>query len=218
MTIDALDIEATVAHAVARAVRSVRLAASPDSRWRLEVQDADVVVWIERPLDRELALVCGAALLDLRVALEHEGLDIVVAELPDPHDRSVLARVRVRGLGAPPADDLFETIRLRGAGAGAFVPRTVPPSSVSALQRAAAAEGAQLHVVEEVRLRAVLATAGDGPMAWLAAGQALERIRLTAAREGLDAAIADRPAVQLEPPGVGHVALWIGQPAHPEES
>jgi hypothetical protein len=217
MSADALDVEATVAQAIACAVPCARRAASPDAQWSLEVQDTDVVVRIERPLDRELAFACGAALLDLRVALEHEGLDIVVSELPDPHDPLLLARVRVRGIGTPPPDDLFEAIPHRQARGGSFAPLAVAPSSVAALEEAAAAEGARLHVVDEVPLRAVLATAGDGPMAWLAAGQALERARLTAAREGLHAALTDRPTAQLEPPGVGQVALRIGHPTHPRE-
>ena len=111
------------------------------------------------------------------------------------------------------------------------------PQTVSALRAAAAAEGAWLHefrgpdplrqqlAAEETPLLAVLTTGGDGPMAWLAAGQALERVVLTAVREGLEACLIDQPievrelrdrlAALLDPPGIAQAVLRLGYAVHP---
>jgi hypothetical protein len=275
ISFDALDIEAAVASAVATAVPYAKLApSSHNSRpWRFEVDDGDVLLRADRsrsrpvgdPDGRELTISCGAALFNLRAALEHAGLDIVVSSLPDPGDRDLLARIRVRGMGAPQPGGLFEWIPQRRTDRRPFAARAVAPSAIAALESAAAAEGASLQVLgprerrvvseladdgdrrlhadprwrreasqwmppraaderplEPAPVLAVLATGGDGLMAWLAAGQALERVLLTAAREGLQASFINQPiqvpelrtrvAALLSPPGVAQIALRIGYP------
>src|SRR5690349_13978120 len=62
------------------------------------------------PTDRELTMSCGAALLNLRIAARHAGFTDLVAPLPDPDDRDLLARLRLGAPWKPSVDDelLFE--------------------------------------------------------------------------------------------------------------
>jgi hypothetical protein len=228
ISFDDLDIQTEVDATVAAAATFAGLAASTDGArpWRIAVEDAGIVVRADRRdglSERRLTIACGTALFNLRAALEHAQLDITVSARPDPGDRDLLARVQVHGLGEGPADDLFEAIALRHTESRPFGARRVAPESVAALQAAAAAEGTWLQDLRDPSaLLAVLATAGDGPMAWLAAGQGLERVLLTAAREGLRASVIDacarnpelryRLAEQLKPPGVPQMVLRLGHP------
>jgi hypothetical protein len=242
MSVDALDLEAEIAGAIGAAV-SLAQAAPPlhgTRQWHFEIGAGGVDLRAD-PFgclsDRELTIACGTALFDLRVALEHTGLDIALSARPDPGDRRLIARIHILGVGEPPADDLLASIACRHTDRHRFQGRPVTPQTISALRAAATAEGSSLHVfhwpdelrrrlaVEHPPLLAVLATPGDGPMAWLAAGQALERVVLTAVREGLQASVIDQPsevrelrdrlAALLDPPGIAQAVLRLGYPAHP---
>jgi hypothetical protein len=223
-----VDIHSEVAATVAAAATFAALVPSTSGTrpWSIEVEDAGIALRAEHSAglgERELTIACGTALFNLRAALEHAGLETIVSARPDPSDPDLIARVQVDGLGEPSADGLFEAIPLCHAEPRPFAAHPVAPVTVAALRAAAATEGVWLtEFREQSVLVAVLATAGDGPMSWLAAGQGLERVLLTAARQGLQAVVIEaaicvpelrhRLTALLEPPGVPQAVLRLGYP------
>src|SRR5215469_13918562 len=71
--------------------------------WLFKIDEDTVELYADRsralpvvdPDDRELTISCGAALLNLRVALRHFGYRDVVQALPEPDDPDLLARIHV---------------------------------------------------------------------------------------------------------------------------
>ena len=245
--------------------------------WRFAVRGATAEVWADRsralpaldPAGRELAVSCGAALQNLRVAARHYGFAMTVERVPDPERPDLLGRLT---LGAParatPADEaLFRAIRDRRTERHAFADVAVPAGLLREMEAAAEAENAHLLVVTDPADRAavgalvaeametqgadpaareeilawlrpdrdprrdgvrdryqgvwgrraglresaaaqarrtermaaespallVLATDGDRPADWVAAGMALERALLVAASEGAQASYLNAP-------------------------
>lgn len=108
--------------------------------------------------DRQLVLSCGAALVQLRLALRHFGhLDLVEA-FPDASRPDLLARVRVGPqLPVTPAEDaLFRAIPRRRTYRAPFDSRTVSDVVITALEEAVRSEGARLLVVRTSAERLVL--------------------------------------------------------------
>lgn len=70
---------------------------------------------IEDPSGRQLVISCGAALHHLRVALEHNLLEPIVATLPDRTDPDLLASITFRGRAEPIGSSaaLFSTLERR---------------------------------------------------------------------------------------------------------
>ncbi|KAA5838069.1 nitroreductase family protein [Saccharopolyspora hirsuta] len=101
------------------------------------------------PEDRELRLACGAALLNLRLALAHEGIHPLVTLLPHLGATTALAEIRSGGQGQPRPDEirLHAAIPARHSHRQPF--RDVPVSSADRhlLVRAAQEENTWLHVV-----------------------------------------------------------------------
>jgi nitroreductase len=230
------------------------------------------------PSGRSLHISCGAALLNLRLALEHLGRDTVVQLLADPQQPTLLARVRVGAVRPPDSgvEQLYAAIPRRHTNREPYEDRPVPDADLAALVEAATVEGAFLGYAdsEQERIRltrlvhdadaeiaanpeltgetkqwttddparregvpvrafgpvsrgpaapvrdfalgrpiegresgrfesaptvAVLSTAGDEPADWLRAGQALQRLLLTATARGLAASFANQP---IERPGL----------------
>jgi hypothetical protein len=85
------------------------------------------------PDDRQLTISCGAALMNLQVALHHFGHETSVQYLPDPNQPEFLARVRLGRTRAPDYQDesLFRAIRRRRTTRLPFFRRRIP----RALQR-----------------------------------------------------------------------------------
>ncbi|CAM01725.1 nitroreductase [Saccharopolyspora erythraea NRRL 2338] len=112
-----------------------------DMQRRLPVADPD---------DRELRLGCGAALLNLRLAVEHAGLRPVITLLPSLAGPSVLAEVRApsRGTAAAADMELFMAIPARRSNRRPFRDVPVPAGHRRALVQAVREEQAWLHVVE----------------------------------------------------------------------
>lgn len=108
----------------------------------LEVQD---------PEGRALLMSCGASLLNLRLAAEHVGSDVVVTYFPDDDDATHLATVELvdghtqRGMGS----ELFDAIGHRHTNRQPYEDRPIPESILSALVEAARQEGASLYVVSD---------------------------------------------------------------------
>lgn len=98
------------------------------------------------PDARGLHLSCGAALLNLRASIVHEGWHPETRLLPDLSDRALLASVRLAGrtndeggLGV-----LHPAIRRRHSSRFPFEERQIPEAVRAALGAAARAEGAAL--------------------------------------------------------------------------
>jgi hypothetical protein len=111
-----------------------------DPARRLPVADPD---------DQELRLGCGAALFNLRLALTAHGVRPGVRLFPDPSRRDLVAQVRRAGTAHPTPElrRLLEAVPRRHTNRRPFTDAAVTPAERYALRRAAAEEGALLHVV-----------------------------------------------------------------------
>lgn len=126
--------------------------------WLFRINTTDVELHADRrrairavdPYDRELTLSCGAALFNLRVAAEYFGHQYQLDLLPDPADKSLMARFHLGFRAETGAEDvlLFHAIPQRRTNRGPFRPDPVPAGLLAALQEAAEAEGAWLHIIE----------------------------------------------------------------------
>lgn len=114
------------------------------------------------PEDRELRLSCGAALLNLRLALQGYGIRPLVTLLPDGQKAAAgsgaLAAVRYGGhvRQSPELNRLLEAIRTRRTNRRPFVDQPVPTTHATQLARAVESERAWLHVVADREERAGL--------------------------------------------------------------
>jgi nitroreductase len=229
--------------------------------WRFEVRDNMVALYTDPsrampamdPLDRELIISCGVALVYLRLTIRHFGYTMEVTTCPDPDQPGLLARVRLghRG-GVVEAEEelLFHAILQRRTNRRPFHDQPVPASLLQALEGAAAIHGAWLQVIREPRQRqavialiaegnriqaadpafqqeiatwgrvplagqsprppsaepvpgappeapaptlAILGTPADSPPYWLIAGEALGRVLLRAAADGVSASFLNQP-------------------------
>jgi nitroreductase len=123
--------------------------------WRFNIHGNRLDVVAERaralpvvdPDDRELIISCGAALFNLRVALEQLGWRPAVAILPESFNSDLVASVRIAERRAPSAEieALFAAIPQRHTNRQPFAEREVQESVVSELQREAHVEGAWLY-------------------------------------------------------------------------
>jgi nitroreductase len=118
------------------------------------------------PDHRELFLACGAALLNLRLAIRTAGSYAAVSALPDSHTPDLLAVVKPTSAGtASPVDrDLAAAIPRRHTNRKPFLPTPVPTPIVSTLQKAARTEQAWLAPINSAQLPILrgLVTAAHG--------------------------------------------------------
>ena len=124
---------------------------------------------VNDPEDRELAISCGAALMNLRVAAGKQGFHVQVERLPDPEDPDRLARLTVRrenGEPGEPDEDaaLAGFMAVRRTYRKRFADRKVAAATVDRLVEAA--DGAAtwlkpLHAEEHRRQAARLVAKGD---------------------------------------------------------
>lgn len=101
------------------------------------------------PKDRELAISCGAALFNLRIAARRFGYEPVVAVAPDAGDHDLLATLAL-GNRKPSCHEenlLFAAIPRRRTNRQAFEPRKVDTQLLDRLVAAAMAEGAWLALL-----------------------------------------------------------------------
>jgi hypothetical protein len=120
-----------------------------DRRRMLQVTD---------PGERALCISCGAALMNLRLAIEHLWRAPEVELLPTPGDDQHLATVRIGGPYAPPADErnLYSEIPRRRTSRLPFSAEPVPTADLDHLKHQAEAEEAQLHVLTGWELQDVV--------------------------------------------------------------
>lgn len=225
-----------VGHLTAEQVRSVLLAATTPPPlaggrpWRFHCTPETIelyadpvpVAWDVGTEHRDQLMDCGAALLNLRLAIRSQGCYPDVRLLPDASRPELLAVVRPNGRGpAAPVDErLAEAVQLRRSNRRPFTPATIVPSVQRELRRAAEIERAWLATVSPAqqpqlreifrrawqdepagseaqlsdldllpdRLIVVIGSLHDVPLSRLQAGQALQRVLLTATAAGLSAA------------------------------
>jgi nitroreductase len=126
--------------------------------WRFKVQHDTVELYADTrralrvldPLDRELIIGCGAALVFLRLAIAHFGYTARVTTFPDPAQPDLLARVMLGHRGAVVElgeEALFHAILQRRTNRRAFSTWPVPESVLQAVEGAAATHGAWLQVI-----------------------------------------------------------------------
>jgi hypothetical protein len=114
---------------------------------------------VNDPAGRELAISCGCALLNLRVASAAQRRHASFTVCPDRAQPDLLAGVLVQRAGAfdPDLAILQPSIAARRTFRQAFDPAPVPGAVLDRLATACAAEGAWLRVVESASQRHALA-------------------------------------------------------------
>lgn len=122
--------------------------------WRYRVSRSTIDLYADRtrslpvndPQDRELAISCGAALMNLRAAAAADGLDAHIELLPDSQERDWLARASFGKSGAAPEDAaLAALLEKRRTYRKPFLPRGVAATVLDRLIEAANCEGAWLR-------------------------------------------------------------------------
>jgi len=156
-----LELSPSLEGSLVHAIRCAALAPSSHNSqpWLFRVGGAQVDLWADRsralpvvdPFDRELVIACGAALFQLRIALQRVGWRVQVDLLPDPHCPDHLARVLLEERDEPSAETriLYDAIARRHTNRNPFEPRPVHPALVSQLVRCANTEGTWLAPLEE---------------------------------------------------------------------
>jgi hypothetical protein len=180
------------------------LYASQSWRFRCTAQTIELHADCHR---RDVLLACGAALLTLRVAIRGLGVHPAVQLLPDANQPDLLAVVRPEG----PTQVTLVDQQLTAAMSRSHnetqpdTPVTVPVTVLNQLRQAARTEQAwmatitptQLPVLRELvgqdfdpgALVAVVGSFRDLPLTQLHAGQAVQRVLLTAANAGLSVSL-----------------------------
>ena len=128
---------------------------------RIELHlDRERVLSVVDPAAREARISCGAALFNLRTALQAAGVNVVVDLLPDPERPDLLAVVRLGGFrsATPELKSLAAAIDRRATNRRPFLDRPVSLPHRTALLRAAEAERAHLYLLDTPRALNTLAT------------------------------------------------------------
>jgi nitroreductase len=122
--------------------------------------DRDRVLAVADPDAREARISCGAALFNLRVALQAAGRGVVVDLLPDAARPDLLALVRVTGPrpAAPEHQTLAAAIERRATNRRPFADRPVPSAHRNLLVRAAEVEHAHMVLLDTPKSLDSLAT------------------------------------------------------------
>ncbi|HEX5495225.1 MAG TPA: hypothetical protein VFX70_11695 [Mycobacteriales bacterium] len=259
---------------------------------RVEVHaDPDRELAAADPAGRQRTMSCGAAVLDLRLAMSNLGYLTHTVLLPDPSEPGHLATV-VRGRRHPPSEEehhLYQAVPRRHTQSHGFLPVAITPQSRTRLHAAARTEGAWVRepnletrdefavimvgaittMVTDAAYRAelarwtrlsadppdgvpldslgggpypaegmprpyllppaaspewmatrgllgtmVLGTGADEPVDWLRAGQALQRLLLTATGDGLVATFFSQ-VVEM-PVARRRTARILDAPGHPQ--
>lgn len=152
------------------AVRYAILAPSSHNTqpWRFMVNGDELLVCADRtrslpnidPYDRELIISCGAALLNLRVALAYFNVPVEITTFPQSSDPDIVARVVFPGSGPMLKDlaELFDAVMKRATNRGPFLEEDVPNAVVEGFKSAAASEGVDVEFARTLAERERIAT------------------------------------------------------------
>ena len=201
--------------------------APPELSWRHSDDTIELcgkLPQVANPRHRELMLAGGAVLLNLRILIRGLGVHPAVRTLPDPNRRDLIAVVRLEGIRPVTGDDRVLVDAMVNGPNGHPLNRRpeVPeaptgPPLLTTLRRAARAEQAWLAVQDGAdpgfktslpdltamddgpTTMLIIGTVLDDPAARLQAGQAAQRVVLTAATAGVP---------------VRSLNAVLGQPAH----
>jgi hypothetical protein len=119
--------------------------------WRFIVNGDELLLCADRtrslpnidPFDRELIISCGAALLNLRVALAHFNVPVEITTFPQSSDPDIVARIVFPSSGPifKELAELFYAIAKRATNRAPFSEEEVPDALVARLKSAAEREG-----------------------------------------------------------------------------
>ena len=148
---------------VARAVRSATFAPSilNTQPWQFVARDSSLELYRDEartlpvidPRHRALTISCGAALLNLRLAIVALGHHPDVQLVPDPERHTLLATVRPSHHPTTPSRAelrLYDAMPHRRTSRVPYADQPIPPEAVVALEEMAAIEGATLRVLTSV--------------------------------------------------------------------
>ncbi|MFD4641814.1 hypothetical protein ACFWN2_31225 [Lentzea sp. NPDC058436] len=157
------------------------LARASVSGVRFEVRPEQIELHTATPHSRDARLACGVALLNVRLALQGHGIRPLVTLLPGPSANDAAAAIRLGGYQEPSPDVLALLHALR---TNRRTWTTFPELAAwrGLLSRAAEVERAWLHIKNGTEL--VLCTFNQGSAAEIRAGQAMQRVILTAGTVG----------------------------------
>lgn len=145
--------------------------------WRFQLNDSELRIYADRtrqlkvldPSGRQLMVSCGCALMNARVSLAHDGLNVHVVRQPDATDPDLLAiltPVEAAG-GDPDLADVAEraelaaldsVLELRQTNRRRFADDQVPAAVLEGLEAAALAEGASVYVIRDLDDRVAVTT------------------------------------------------------------
>jgi Nitroreductase family len=146
------------------------------------------------PSAREAHISCGAALLNLRLAIAAAGRTPVVRLLPDPENRAHVARVRIAGRRTTLPDErlLADAIPRRRTSRQPFSDDPVPQHVLDELTTAADLEGARLNVVPAWRRGIVIRAVHEANIAQQADARVSDEVhRWTVHRSERDSGIPE---------------------------
>jgi hypothetical protein len=113
------------------------------------------------PTTRQLVISVGCAIMNARVALAADGVDVNVERFPSRTEPELAATLTPTGRGEVRDDALApldHVLEIRRTNRRRFADDNVAPEVLDVLERAAAAEGAILHVVRDPDQRIAVAT------------------------------------------------------------
>jgi hypothetical protein len=163
-----------------RRVLALARASAPEVRF--EVRPEQIELHTTSPHSRETRIGCGVALLNVRLALQGHGIRPLVTLLPGPSASGAAAAVRLGGYQEPGLEVLGLLHALR-SNRRTWTTFPEPALWRGLLSRAAEVERAWLHV--RTRTETVLCTFNQGAAAEIRAGQAMQRVVLTAGTAGI---------------------------------
>jgi hypothetical protein len=152
------------------AVRYAILAPSSHNTqpWRFIINGDELLVCADRtrslanidPFDRELIISCGAALLNLRVALAHFRVPVEITTFPQSSDPDIVARIAFPASGPTLKDlaELFNAITKRTTNRRPFSSEDVPAAIRERLKSAATSEGVDVAFAQDLLQLERLAT------------------------------------------------------------
>jgi hypothetical protein len=160
---------ATLSEKLHFAVRCAVLAPSSHNSqpWLFKVQNDGLLLVMDRrralsvvdPYDRELIISCGAALLNIRVALAQCGLGVRIDVLPDVLDADLLARIAIANVPAEASlASLHSAIPRRMTNRSAYRETPLPLGLLSRLQEAVIAEWATWNIATKLEDRSAIAS------------------------------------------------------------